>query len=148
MTEINFSSLFPETPGSVIVNLRLEKTSPLVTLRCRHCRHSFERRMTGVAGMVIGRYSCPQCLAVLDVLPDDYIPALEHLLPPLTDQERYRLTEEANRITENWYLHPLLAACLEYRGVNLGRGAEIELFPYISQGIYPALDKGGGSHGR
>ena len=147
MTENKSSPLSAKAPGGVIVNLRLEKTSPLVTLRCRHCRHSFERRMTGVAGIVIGRFSCPQCRAVLDILPDDYLSALERTLIPLTEQERRRLIEEANHITENWYLHPPLAACLEYRGVNLGRGAEIELFPYVCQGLYPTMDKGGGGHG-
>jgi len=148
MTESKLPPLSAEAPEGIIVNLRLEKNSPLVSLRCRHCHHTFDRRMTDVAGIVIGRYSCPQCRAVLDVLPEDYLSALEHILLPLTNQERYRLMEEANRITENWYRHPLLAACLEYRGVNLGQGAEIELFPYVCQGLFPTLDKGGGSDGR
>jgi len=148
MTESQSSPPAAESPGGIIVNLRLQKTSPLVTLRCRQCRHTFERRMTAVAGIIIGRYSCPRCPAVLDVLPHEYLAVLEHFFPPATYQEMFRLMEEANRITENWYLHPLLAACLEYRGVNLGRGAEIELFPYVSQGLYPTSDQDGGGHGR
>jgi hypothetical protein len=140
MTENKIPSFSSEDHKDLIVGVRLEKNSPWVTLQCHKCGHCFERRLTDVAGIVIGRYSCPRCGEVLDVLPDDYLAAFELLLPPLTDQERYRLMEEVNRITENWYLHPLLAACLEYRGINLGRGAEIELFPLVCQGLYPTQE--------
>ena len=78
----------------------------------------------------------PGCTSVPEVFPEDFVAALEHFLPTKSKQQMGQLTQEADRIAENWYRNKSLVDLFSYRGVNLGEPTQRALFAYISLGLY------------
>ncbi|MFQ5674440.1 MAG: hypothetical protein ACE5G1_00965, partial [bacterium] len=87
-----------------------------VTLSCLRCAENVERFLATVAGLAFGRFACPNCHAVQEIFPEDFVNKLEDLFPVKTIEELSQLNQEANRIAENWYRIDPLADLLSYRG--------------------------------
>ncbi|MFQ5486706.1 MAG: hypothetical protein ACE5DO_15435, partial [Desulfobacterales bacterium] len=52
-----------------------------VTLSCHSCAENFERFLATVAGLAFGRFACPNCHAMQEIFPDNFVDTLENLLP-------------------------------------------------------------------
>jgi|GEM_PF-3510213 len=127
-----------ETSGNPaqIVELLPVVTGVYLILHCQVCDRTFSSYQTTVACMAIGQCTCPQCQAVYEVWPEDFIAALNRHRPPLHMEDLDRITAESTRIAETWYQVGPLAQLLNYKGVNLGESAERFLASFISQGLY------------
>ena len=129
-----------ETQTPDITGLRMITDGLWITLRCLAGGHAFERYLTTIASVAIGRYECPQCHIINEVWPEDFEAALDRYLPTRSMDEIIQLTEEATRITETWYRVEPLNELLNYHGVNLGEGPERELVAFVVQGLYIATE--------
>ncbi len=123
-----------------IVDVRPHVAGVDVTIRCRVCGHTFDRYQPTVAGAALGRHICPQCQAVYEVWPEEFIKVLDRFLPPRDFEEMLRMNEEVTRIAGTWYQAKPMASLLTYRGVNLGEPTERELAAFITQGLYAAQE--------
>ena len=118
-----------------IKDLRLEADSIYIMLCCPACGKLFEYCQTTVAGVTIGLPVCPSCRLVGEIRPEDFEAALDRHLPVRSMDEMIEITNEATRLTETWYRVEPFTELLDYRGVNLGEGAERELISFILQGL-------------
>lgn len=119
-----------------IFDIRPALEGVYVTLRCVLCTQTFEAFLATVAGHALGRFKCPDCAAVYEITPDDFLRALEIFLPVKNRKEAAEFNRHTNKIVESWYRQGTLAKIFTYKGINLGEPAERALFPYISLGLY------------
>jgi hypothetical protein len=86
--------------------------------------------------MPVGRHRCDACGAESEIRPEDFLAALDVLLPCYSDETIRDLTNAASDIGESWYRTEAMAQLLAFRGVDLGPPTEWELLSFISNGIY------------
>ncbi len=126
----------PSDNKANILGIRPALEGVYATLRCVQCTQTFETFVATVAGLALGRVNCPDCTAIYEITPDNFLLALEMFLPIKNRKEIAEFNREANQIAESWYRVSILSKILSYRGINLGEPAERALFPSISLGLY------------
>ena len=127
-----------------ILEIRPDVRGIWVTLRCMRCERVFERPQTTLGGVPVGRHACPACGVAGAIRPEQFLAALERLLPPLPDREVTRLTEAATVLTESWHRTPDLADLLSHRGIDLGPPTERALAPLVGLGLWRLMQRGRG----
>ncbi len=123
-----------------ILSIRMESSGAWVTVQCRRCGHPFETFVVTIGGIAFIQARCAGCGVLTEIWPEDYGDALDRLLPQKPTKNPGKLQSEATRITENWYRCAPLKELLEFRGVNLGLGAERDLMSIVVQGLMEAKE--------